>query len=134
MPEYTAPAAGGRSSGLFASLRDLLATLLAIAHTRIELVTTELEEELHRVAEILAWAFVLIFFGGMTVLMLAFLIIVLWWEEHRVLAASLTCLGFLLITATAALVLRAKVRVRPKLLNATIEELKRDRDALERGA
>lgn len=128
----TAPA--GRPSGLFASLRDLLATLLAIAETRLELVTTELEEELHRIAEILAWAFVLIFFGGMTVLMLALLIIVLWWEDHRVLAASLTCLGFLLITATAALVLRARVAARPKLLDATIEELKRDRDALGGGA
>lgn len=128
-PDYAA--GPGRAGGLFASVRGLLATALAIAHTRLELVTTELEEELHRVAEILAWAFVLIFFGGMTVLMIAFLVIILWWDEHRLLAASLTCLAFLLVTLVAGLVLRARVRERPKLLHATIEELKHDRDALE---
>jgi len=117
-------------TGLFASVRDLLATALAIVHTRLELVTTEIEEELHRVAEILVWMFVVVFFAGLTVLMLAFVIVVAFWEEHRLLAASLTTLGFLAITAIALLVVRAKARARPKLLEATIEEIKRDREAL----
>lgn len=117
-------------TGLFASVRDLLATALAIVHTRLELVTTEIEEELHRVAEILVWMFVVVFFAGLTVLMLAFVIVVAFWEEHRLLAASLTTLGFLAVTAIGLLVVRAKARARPKLLEATIEEIKRDREAL----
>ena len=117
-------------AGLFASVRDLLATALAIVHTRLELVTTEIEEELHRVAEILVWMFVVVFFAGLTVLMLAFVIVVAFWEEHRLLAASLTTLGFLAVTAIGLLVVRAKARARPKLLEATIEEIKRDREAL----
>jgi len=119
-------------TGLFASVRDLLATALAIVHTRLELVTTEIEEELHRVAEILVWMFVVVFFAGLTVLMLAFVIVVAFWEEHRLLAASLTTLGFLAVTAVGLLVVRAKARARPKLLEATIEEIKRDREALGR--
>jgi len=121
----------GRATGLFASMRDVLATALAIAHTRLELLTTEIEEELHRVAEILLWTFVVIFFGGITVLMLAFVVVVAYWEEHRLLAASLTAGLFLLVTVVALLVVRAKVRSRPKLLASTIEEIRRDREALE---
>ena len=118
------------ATGLFASARDLLATALAIAHTRLELVTTEIEEELHRVAEILLWMFVVVFFAGLTVLMVAFVIVIVFWDEHRVLAAGLTTLGFLAITGIALAVVRAKARARPKLLEATIEEIRRDREAL----
>jgi uncharacterized membrane protein YqjE len=120
----------GVHGGLFASLRRMLETVLALAQTRLELVTTEIEEELHRVAEILLWMFVVVFFAGLAVLMLAFVIVVAFWDEHRLLAASLTTLGFVAITAIALLVVRGKVRARPKLLEATIDEIKRDREAL----
>ena len=120
-----------RAGGLFASVRDMIATTLAIAQTRLELLTTEIEEELHRVAEILLWTFVVIFFGGITVLMLAFVVVIAYWEEHRMLAAGLTAGLFLLITVVALLVVRAKVQSRPKLLESTIEEIRRDRDALQ---
>lgn len=121
------------ATGLFASVRDLLATALGIAHTRLELFTTEIEEELHRVAEILLWMFVVVFFAGLTVLMLAFVIVVVFWDDHRILAASLTTLGFLVITGVAVLIVRSKARARPKLLEATIEEIRRDREALGGG-
>jgi len=116
--------------GLFASTRRLVETVLAITQTRLELVTTEIEEELHRVAEILLWMFVVVFFAGLAVLMLAFVIVVAFWEDHRLLAASLTTLGFVAITGIALLVVRSKVRARPKLLEATIEEIRHDREAL----
>jgi uncharacterized membrane protein YqjE len=116
--------------GLFGSVRRMLETLLAIAQTRLELVTTEIEEELHRVAEILLWMFVVVFFAGLAVLMLAFVIVIAFWEDHRLLAASLTALGFVGITGIGVLVVRSKARARPKLLEGTIEEIKRDREAL----
>jgi uncharacterized membrane protein YqjE len=55
---------------------------------------------------------------------------VAFWEDHRLLAASLTALGFVAVTGIALLVVRAKARARPKLLEGTIEEIKRDREAL----
>lgn len=132
MPDAPDPAAPReRAGGLFASARHLLATTLAIAHNRLELITTEIEEELYRVAEIMVWALVGVFFAGLTVLMAAFLVVLLWWEEHRLLAASLTVLVFLGVTLVAVAMVRQKAAARPKLLHATIEELKRDRDALE---
>jgi uncharacterized membrane protein YqjE len=131
MDDDPGPQARSRAQGgLFASARRMLETILAITQTRLELVTTEIEEELHRVAEILLWMFVVVFFGGLAVLMLAFVVVVAFWEDHRLLAASLTALGFVAITAIALIVVRSKVRARPKLLEATIEEIKHDREAL----
>lgn len=130
-PTGEPPRAQHRAGGLFASVRDALATALAIAQTRLELFTTELEEEVHRVAEILLWTFVVIFFAGITVLMLAFVVVIAYWEEHRLLAASLTALLFLVITAAGLLVVRSKIRSRPKLLQSTLEELRQDREVLE---
>ena len=45
-------------SGLFKSLANLVATIIAIAQTRLELLTTDLQEEMHRVAEILVWTLI----------------------------------------------------------------------------
>ena len=42
--------------GLFASLQALLATLIAIGHNRLELFSTELQEEIARAAAMLLWA------------------------------------------------------------------------------
>jgi uncharacterized membrane protein YqjE len=122
---------GGSGRGLFASVRELLATALALAQTRLELITTEVEEELHHIAGILLWMFVVVFFAGLTVLMFAFVVVVAFWEDHRMLAAFLTTLVFVAVTVIALLVVRAKIHARPKLLAATIEEIRRDREALE---
>jgi uncharacterized membrane protein YqjE len=129
-PENGNPAEGRSAAGLFASLRNLLETLLAIGQTRLELLSTEVEEELRRTAGILLWALVATLFLAFTVLMLAILVIVASWEDHRVLAAALVTAGFLAITLLAFLILRARARARPRFLSATIEELEKDRRVL----
>jgi uncharacterized membrane protein YqjE len=125
------PLAGGPApAGLFASLRQMLANLLALAQVRVELLTTELSAEVQRAVGVLVWAFVALFFGGLTVLMLALTVIIAVWDEHRLLGAGSFAAGFLAVTAVAAFVVRARVRSRPRLLAATLDELRRDRDAL----
>lgn len=125
------PSPGGTGrAGLFESLRSLLATLLTIASTRLELLTTEVQEELHRVAEVLFWSVAAFVFGTLGVLMLGVFAIVVYWDEHRLLAAGIVTGTFLALAAIAGLVVRARIRSRPRLLGATIEELRRDRDAL----
>ena len=60
--------------GLFASLKALLATLIAIGHNRLELFSTELQEEIARAASILLWA--------LAALLLAFLAVLLGRRRH----------------------------------------------------
>ena len=126
-PASAAPAAAG---GLFGSLRAMLANLLALLQVRVELLTTELSAEVQRAVGVVVWAFVALFFGGLSVLMLALTVVIAVWDEHRLLAAGSFAAAFLLVTATAAFVVRNRIRSRPRLLAATLDELRRDRDAL----
>jgi uncharacterized membrane protein YqjE len=120
----------GPISGLFHSVAQLLATAVGIAQTRLELLSTELQEEVHRVAEIMLWAAVALLAAGIGLFLSALLIIFVFWDTHRVLASIAVTSVFFVIAATAGLVLRAKVRGKPPLLDATLAELKHDRASL----
>lgn len=122
--------AGSAHPGIIDSLRAMVATLIQLLHTRVELFTTELEEEMHRIAMLLLWGAVAIFFGGLFVLMLALTVVIAVWDDHRLLAACLMTALFCAIVLLAVLTLRVKLKHHPRLLAASREELRRDRDAL----
>src|SRR5215471_15835952 len=122
----------GPIGNFFRSVSNLLGTIVAIAHTRIELLTTELQEEIHGVAQIMLWSLVALLSAGMGLFLAALVVIFLFWDTHR-LAASLAMTGmFFVIAVIAALTLRAKVRSRPRLLQNTLAELAKDREQLQR--
>ena len=54
----------GPAAGLFQSLSNFASTVVAIAHTRLELLTTELQEEVRQVGAILLWAFIAVVCGA----------------------------------------------------------------------
>ncbi len=120
-PPQEAPA-----PGLFESLRTFLATFVELLQTRLELVVIELEEEMHRVALTLLWSVVGVLAGGLTLLLLAVTIVIAFWDSHRLLAACLVTALFALLTATAAWIVRRQLTLRPRLLEATLGELRRD--------
>lgn len=133
-PEQPAEVLGvaprGPIGGLLDSLRNLLATLTAIAHTRLELLSTELREEMHRVAEIMVWTVVALLAAGIGLFLAALVVIFVFWDTHRILASVVVTAAFFVIAVTAVLVLRAKVRSMPRLLDATLAELAKDRAQL----
>lgn len=116
------------------SARRMLGTIIALLHTRLELFTTEIEEEIHRAVGILLWGVIALFFGSLTVLMVAFLVIIIFWDDHRILAASLVTATFLVMTFVFALLARARLRAKDRFMGSSIEELKRDRESLDRMA
>jgi uncharacterized membrane protein YqjE len=119
---------------MFESLRHLLAQLLALLQVRVELLTTELSGEIRRIAVILVWAAVALLFGALAMLMVTVTLIVALWEQHRVLAAGLITLGFFLVAAVALWQIVRRVRGRKPLLAASLEELRRDRAAIDAAA
>jgi uncharacterized membrane protein YqjE len=123
-----------RSAGLMDSATRMLATIIALVSTRLELFTTEIEEEIQRAASILMWALVALFFGSLTVLMVAFTVIIIFWDDHRILAAVLVTASFLLATLIFALLARSRLKAKTRFMAASIGELKRDREALDRMA
>jgi uncharacterized membrane protein YqjE len=121
-----------RSLGLLASVRQFAATIVAVAYTRIELITTEVEEELQRSVIILLWSILALFFGALSVLMVAVTLLVIFWDEHRTLVATLITFAFVSITVVMAFLARGYLKSKPRFMAASLEELKRDRAALER--
>jgi uncharacterized membrane protein YqjE len=118
------------ATGLFHSLSNFAGSLIAIAHTRLQLLTTELQEEVRQVGAILLWAFIAAF-AAMTALFLgALAVIFVFWDTYRI-AASLAMIAlFIAIALAAALVLVKKLRSKPPLLDDTLAELAKDRDNL----
>jgi uncharacterized membrane protein YqjE len=119
--------------GLFRSLGSLVASLVGIAHTRLELLTTELQEEVQRAAQLLLWAAVALLAGMLAVFLGALSVIFYFWETHRLLAALLITTLFAALAALAVGILFAKLRAKPPILEATLAELSRDREQLRGG-
>jgi uncharacterized membrane protein YqjE len=120
----------GPVSSLFESARNLFASVVTIVQTRLDLLTIEVQEEVQRAAVLLVWAFIGLLSALMALLLGAFTVIFVFWETHRVLAALCVTGFFAIIGIAAILVLTAKIRGKPRMLDATLTELERDRDRL----
>lgn len=121
----------GPKIGLFDSLKALLVTLVSIGHTRIELISTEVEEQFARLVSLLVWGLVAMFCAFTAVILSAIALIVLFWESNRVLAAAGLAVAFVLLAVIAVLGFIARAKGRPRLFNASLEELAKDRRQLD---
>jgi uncharacterized membrane protein YqjE len=110
--------------------RELARTLLAFAETRARLAATEVEEQSIRLAEIVLWLAVALFFLGLSLLFVAIFVVLHFWDSNRLLAAGLVAALFIGAGLASALVVRSRMRERPKFLAATLAELKRDQERL----
>jgi uncharacterized membrane protein YqjE len=130
MAEESRAAAGG----LLESLKALSAGLVSIAHTRLELLSTDIAEEREHVISLLVMGLVALFCVGVGIVLLTILIAVAFWESHRLMALG-GLAGFFLL-AGVALVGRAlhKARTKPRLFEASLAELSKDRQHLTAGS
>ena len=119
-----------RASGLLASLRRLSATLAEILHTRVEILSTELEEEGVRVRELFIYEMVSLFFLGLGLMLMTLFVVMAFWETHRLSVLAGFAVFYLAIGAGTALVVRHKLKTRPRLFSATLSELGKDRERL----
>lgn len=122
------------AAGLLRSLGNLSATLVGIAHTRLELLTTELQEEVHRAAHLLLWAAIALLAGMLALFLGALSVIFYYWDTYRLLASLLVTGVFATLTLLAVGVLFARLHSKPPLLEGTLAELAQDRDQLRGGA
>lgn len=122
-----APAAG---KGLLESLTNFAATLVAVAYTRLDLLSTDLEEERAHVFSLLALGLAALFFIGIGVVLATILLVVAFWDTHRVLVLLLLAGSFLAAGLVAVAVAIHKMRTKPKLFSASLSELYKDRQHL----
>ena len=120
----------GSSKGLFESLKGLTASLVAIAHTRLDLLSSDIEEDRERLAALLVLMLVALFCFGVGVVLLAILIVVAFWDSYRILALS-GLAGIFLASGLAAYGFALhKLRTKPRLFAASLSELSKDRQQL----
>lgn len=132
------PVAGAAdaAAGLRQAGGELLATLLDIGHTRLQLAATEIEEELLRLAGLLATAVLVLFLLGVGTLLAAGWLVLAVDPAQRLLTLGVLVLLFLGAALAALLRLRQRLARKPPLLQATLGEMEKDRQALRawRGA
>ena len=120
-----------QESGLFASLRRVLATLLEMAQVRLDLLGTEVELEKRRVFDGLLWGAVAILVLGVGIVLLCGFVILLFWEGYRLAAVGVMALLFLVGSVLLLREARQRLRNPTGMFNASIAEAQRDRAELQ---
>lgn len=111
---------------IFESVGRLGSTLVDMVHTRLELAAVEVEEESQRMLGYLLYALLALILFGVAFLLLAFLVIVLFWDTHRIAAVGGMAALFGVSGAVVAMKVKAGFDNKPRLLQNTIEELRKD--------
>lgn len=111
--------------GLFAALKNILATLLSIGRTRAELLAVEIEEEKYRLIAMWAKAIGAAFLIALGVIMAVFSLALAFWEQ-RVLVFGLFAALFLGVAALLVLSLRQQAKVPSRLFRSSLAELDAD--------
>ena len=120
----------GPATNLLRSATRLCGTLLAMLQTRVELLTTEISEDVERGVRILLWGLVAMLAAVLSLLLAGITLIVYYWDTHRMGAAIGVTAAFLVLSAVAAWIARARLHEKPRLLDASRTELRRDVAAL----
>ena len=117
---------------MLASVRELARSLLSIVETRARLAANELEEQTVRLVEIALWFALAILFLSVALVFVSVLVLLAFWDSNRLFAAGLLAVLYLGSGGACALVARARLRERPALFSATIAELGKDLEHLDR--
>ena len=115
---------------LLSALKNLVSTGASIAQTRLELISTDVQIARAQFLSLLVMVIFTLFFLFFGLVMLALLIVIYSWETDRILVLSLLTASFLVIGFILAFVVTRSLKTMPRLFEATITELAKDRREL----
>jgi uncharacterized membrane protein YqjE len=110
--------------GISGALSQLAASLVALLHTRFELLTVEFEEERERAKDLVVLTVIATVFFSFALIVFSVLVVFLFWDTHPVGALVGVTLVYLAIGAAALIVLQRSRDTRP--FAATLAELEKD--------
>jgi uncharacterized membrane protein YqjE len=119
------------AEGLLNSLKNLSLTVIAMIHTRLELIGTDLEEGRERFISLLAMAFVSLFTLCFGAVLLSIFIVVVFWDTHRLLVLGSLTGVFLITGAVLGAIVLKKLKSMPKMFEATLAELVKDHHEID---
>jgi uncharacterized membrane protein YqjE len=115
--------------GLIQSVQALLASVLGLARTRLELLSVEMQELLARLVLIMIGAVAAILLAALALGFGAVALVMAVPPEHRVAVSAGLALAFLVAAAFIGWQVRREAKVRP--FAASLTEIERDAKALE---
>jgi uncharacterized membrane protein YqjE len=127
---------GGRDTlgaGLLGSIERLFTTFIDVVQTRVELASTELEEERERLQEIVVLGLITVFLVGLGIVMLTIVVVLVFWEKHRIAVLGGIAGFYLLLGVIAGLRVLYIAKNKPRLFTSTLSELEKDREHLSSG-
>lgn len=126
MTEKSAP----HSKGLLASLTTLAATLVAIAYTRLDLLSNDLDEEKAHFLMLLVLILVMLFCLGVGVVLATILVVMAFWEGYRLPVLMAMTAIFLGAGVAVGWLVRVKMKRKARPFAASLAELRTDRAEL----
>jgi uncharacterized membrane protein YqjE len=117
---------------LLSSIKGLASTGASIAQTRLELLSVDVQIARSKFVSLLIMIVSALFFLFFGLVMLALFIVIYSWETDRMMALGLLTGAFLLVGLILALLIAQSLRTMPRLFEASITELAKDREALSK--
>lgn len=125
-------ATSGRPTlGVMDSIRTTLATTASVIRTRLEIISTELEEQREWMQSLVLLGLAGLFFVSMGLVMLTLFVVALFWESHPKAVLGVFAALYLGGGIFAVMTFRNKIKVRPKMFQTTTEELAKDEAQLK---
>jgi uncharacterized membrane protein YqjE len=118
------------SGGLLNSLTVLVGSLVSIVHTRLELLSTDLEEDREHLLALVIMSLVALFSLMVGAVLVAILLVVIFWDSHRLLVLSSLAGVFLLVGLVTCGFAVRKAKTKPRLFLASLLELFKDSQQL----
>ena len=119
-----------KEGGLFAYLRRLLDSALALVQNRFQLFTVELQEEKIRFFDLLLRVVAVAALGAMTLITATALVVVWFWDTSPVAVLAIVTLLYGLAAAGGGYGLKQRLQRGPPPFAGTLAELEKDRECL----
>ena len=129
MSEGESAASGG---GFANSIKRLVESVTEFLSSKLELFSVELQEEKRRILELLILAATALLFGVLALTVLTFSVVAVFWETHRFAALFMVSAVYIVISVLLFVRLQRKVHTATKVFEATVEELKKDTEWVNR--
>lgn len=117
--------------GLMNSLSTLATTLVAVIYTRLDLLSTDIEEEREHLMSLVSLSLISLFCLMVGVVLMTVLLIVALWETYRLEAIGLLAGFFITAGLIAWYFVKRKAKAKPRLFLASLLELRKDRKNLD---
>ena len=114
------------SLGMMDSIRTTLATTAKLVRTRLDIISTELEEQREWLQNLIIFGMAGLFFISLGLVLVTLFVVAMFWETHRVAVLGGFSALYLGIGIWAVITFRNMLHKRPKLFAATSQELAKD--------